>query len=159
MSNPTKITCVFGLLLAVSACSIEQQNGELTTEPAPVFTRQDWRAERDGYICMLTAGELQVAVHDDGPVRVGTSRPMSPAGYVYKVLVNGHRYETHRQAFTVRESQAIVHDLMNGNIAYTEWTQPVGREGAEFHRYPNKIYLDNFDQAYAYCSPKTIKRK
>lgn len=152
------------LIFFTSACTWQQQNGnELHVQGAPLLAGNHWQtteqfvARNGERVCTVSAGEMNVTQRAHGKTvmpQVGVSTPINPGDY-YRVIYMDDVHETSNggNTFGPVDSKAIIADLMNGGIVYTEIQQ---REihilgGGEFERLGNKINLEGFAAKYQEC--------
>jgi len=148
----------FLLLTAVSACTITQQNGQdLRVEGPALISGQPWHVTqqylaKDGDpVCTVSAGEMEVtqrSVNHTVVQQVATRNVLNP-GQMYRLRLYGHIYETRTGWFSTADSEAIIQDMMNSNVVYTERQNQFLAVGEP--RLSNSINTDDFAQQYALC--------
>lgn len=147
-----------GTAIFLSACTIEQKNGELQSELHPPLTYAQWRTESykttDGQpVCAVSSGYngLSVLLHRKGDaagVSVKSNRTLVPGAFL-SVNVNGHRYQTRQEFFSGEESPQLATDLAAGGKAYLEWSEPHPHHGRR--RFTNILKLDDFAPQFEQC--------
>ena len=142
---------------SISACTIEQQNGELRQEFNPPLTYDTWKIERyetqsGRRVCEVTAGGLTIAQSRDGkhtPVAARGERKMTP-GMEFSVNVNGNHYRTSQEYFSFTEASRLAENLSMGGKAYLEWSEPHGDNHGRL-RTNNIVKLDDFKARFEEC--------
>lgn len=147
----------------LTACSFQQQGGDLRAIPGPLFSDPPWRISQQftspegERVCTVSKSEMDVTQALVGPMlqqQVGTSTSLSP-GDSYKVLIGANNYETRTPYFSPADSRAILDRMQNAPYIYTELTRLtlVGRhERLQPKRWTNKIHMAGFREAYEACS-------
>jgi hypothetical protein len=151
-------TCIVSLALA--ACTIEQQGGELETEFHPPLTYAAWETqqltgEQGQPVCAVTSGHNGLAVYvrrmqGDVSVSVKGNRKLPPSAFL-TVNINGKRYQTSQEFFAAADALELAQDLAAGGKAYLEWSEihPFGH-GRRLH-IVNVLKMEGFTSRFKEC--------
>jgi len=157
--------------LSVSACTIQQENGnDLRLQAPPLLAGKHWQTtqqfvtQNGERVCTTSAGEMDVTQRAQGKtvtLQVATSSSLNP-GDRYRIIYDNDVHETlnGESTFNPRDSQAIVADLMKGRFVYTEIQERVTElwGGREFERLGNKINLSDFKEQFKACKKFVTSR-
>jgi hypothetical protein len=156
----------FATATLLSACTIEQKNGELQSEFHPPLAYGQWQTEsyktQDGQpVCVVSSGYNGIGVlmrsrGDDVGVSVKSNRRLL-SGTAFSVNVNGHHYETMQEFFGSKESPRLAEDLAAGGKAYLEWSELRSGHNGRL-RSANIVKLDNFAPQFEQCRRSLLKR-
>jgi hypothetical protein len=152
--------------LLVSACTIEQQNGDLRATPAPLFGGQDWQTTQQyqsnagSRVCTVSSGEIDVTLRREGSRQIAQVAPnfkMDP-GTQYKIRARAHGYETRDMWFDGATSRKIIADMRQVDTIYTEKYEAKGPSFTRgFLRTDNKISMAGFANQLDGCE-RFLKR-
>ncbi len=153
---------VIAMTVSLGACTIQQREGKTESVFSPlVAASQPWHVSQqflDGNgdrICTVSAGEVDVTQRksaDGITLQVATSRHLIP-GYRYKILLNGHYYETVEDWFQPGESAKIIDDMLISDTLYTEFRERGTRgQSRAIKTTNNVISLKGFNLLYKNCT-------
>lgn len=152
---------------SLTACTIEQQGGELQSEFHPPLTYAQWKTEQyktqSGQpVCAVTSGYNGLSVllrrKEDNTLGISAKgeRKLTP-GMDFSVNVNGNHYRTSQEYFSGSQSVRLAEDLIStdGKV-YLEWSEPHGDKQGRL-RSSNIVKLNDFKEKFEQCRHALLK--
>lgn len=163
----TFIPITFVALIFLSACTIEQKDGELQNEFHPPLTYATWtteqyKTEAGEPVCAVTSGYNGLSVllrrMKDGALGISAKgeRNLTP-GMDFSVNVGGNHYRTSQEYFSASESVKLAEDLNAGGKAYLEWSEPHPHHPGRL-RSSNILKLEDFAPAFEQCKRSLLNK-